>query len=56
MLSYVNIANSEPKHKSAGLGLRNKELDSGAHLSAAAGDQVKMCAPAAIEAQKSKFQ
>ena len=54
MLSYVNLANSEAKHKSAGLS-GDTELDSALAFRPRQGIPTKMCAPPRVEAQKSKF-
>jgi hypothetical protein len=54
MLSYVNLANSEPKHKSA-TWTGNTELDSALTFRPPQASQTKMCAPARVEAQKSEF-
>jgi hypothetical protein len=55
MLSYVNIANSEPKHKSAGLSLATLSWILRSPFGCGKQSPIKMCAPPRVEAQKSKF-
>jgi hypothetical protein len=54
MLSYVNIANSEPKHKSAGLA-RKDRLDSALTFQPPQAIHTKMRKLPCVEAQKFKL-